>query len=66
MRVLNKKYWPYQIRLDTPIIEHRFTVQECERFCYEHFKSGNWHNTGWYFAFKRGTDFSFFMLRWGG
>ncbi len=66
MRVLNKKYWPYQIRLDTPIIERKFTVQDLERFCYENFKSRNWQNIGWYFVFKQGTDYSFFVLRWGG
>jgi hypothetical protein len=41
-------------------------VANLERFCYDHFPSGNWRNNGLYFVFKREQDATFFMLRWGG
>lgn len=57
MRVLNKKYWPYHVK-----IEDNTGVKET--WCYENFKSANWRNVGPYFAFKRGEDATLFSLRW--
>ena len=61
----NKKYWPYQVRLsDLPNFSMR-NVEPAERFCYDNFKTSEWRNVSWYFAFKHEADFTFFMLRWG-
>lgn len=57
MRVLNKKYWPHQIKVNDD-------SGAIERWCYENFKSANWRNVGTYFAFKRGEDATLFSLRW--
>jgi hypothetical protein len=59
MRVLNKKYWPFQIQMTEP------DYGEQERWCYANFKSANWRNYGRMFAFKRQEDATLFMLRWG-
>jgi len=56
MRVLNKKYWPYHIKISES--------QLPERWCYNTLKSGNWRNVGSYFAFKRQEDAMMFTLRW--
>jgi len=57
MRVLNKKYWPYQIKITDD-------VSDAERWCYQYFKSSDWRNVGSYFAFKQGDDATMFGLRW--
>jgi len=62
MRVLNKKYWPFQYKV-VPEKDAGRQVAELERFCYEHFKSGNWRNYGLHFAFKRQSDATFFVLK---
>ena len=54
MRVLNKRYWPYQHKVAN--------MQDAERWCYENLKSANWRNVGTVFAFKRGEDLTFFLL----
>ena len=54
MRVLNKKYWPHQVEVKN--------TQDSERWCYEHFNSGNWRNVGRVFAFKRSEDVTYFLL----
>jgi hypothetical protein len=64
MRYFNKKYWPGQVRLDAQVIERKFKVEDLERWCYQNLKSSDWRNDGWYFAFKREKDCTFFMLRW--
>ena len=65
MRVLNRKYWPHQHRfIDLEKPRSIPFVEDIERWCYDNFKSGNWRNTGYYFAFKRHDDFVLFMLRW--
>ena len=55
----NKKYWPYQYN----DLDWR-DVLTAERWCYTHFKSGNWRNDGQWFAFKREQDYVLFLLRW--
>lgn len=65
MQTYNKKYWPYQIRI-TPNehqLDHWELVADMQKFCYDHFKSGNWRNNGLYFVFKRQSDATFFSLR---
>ena len=57
MRVLNKKYWPHQFRID------KQDIAELERWCYDHFKSGDWRNYGKLFAFKRQDDATLFALK---
>jgi len=64
MRYFNKKYWPYQVRLDTQVIDKECTIQDLERWCYKNLKTQEWRNDIWYFAFKREQDYTFFMLRW--
>ena len=64
MRYFNKKYWPSQVRIDVPLIKREITLQELERWCYQNLKSSEWRNDGWYFAFKREQDYTFFVLRW--
>jgi hypothetical protein len=41
-------------------------AQKLERFCYEHYRSGDWRNNGLYFVFKREQDATHFLLKWGG
>jgi hypothetical protein len=57
MRVLNKKYWPYQVEVDD-------NTGAKERWCYENLKSSEWRNVGRYFAFKQGNDATLFSLKW--
>ena len=64
MRVFNKRYWPHQARIATPVINREITIEDLERFCYDNFKSSDWRNIGWYFVFKRSVDYTFFMLKW--
>lgn len=69
MRVFNKKYWPYQVRLspprDEPSVWHTdTTLKEIERWCYQNVKSKNWNNSKYYFVFKEGKDATMFSLRW--
>ena len=54
----NKKYWPHQAEVDWRMIK------DIERWCYTHFKSGNWRRTELWIAFKREQDFVLFALRW--
>jgi hypothetical protein len=56
MRVLNKKYWPHQVATENWI--------EAEKWCYKHIKCANWRNVGKTFAFKRGEDATYFLLKW--
>ena len=53
-----KKYWPYQADVDWK------KIREIERWCYTHFKSGNWRNNRQWFAFKREQDYILFVLKW--
>lgn len=59
MRILNKKYWPHQTR-----IEGNFSVDELEGWCYNNIKRPDWRNVGYYFVFRNGRDATMFMLRW--
>ena len=59
MRVLNKKYWPYQIK-----VADNFNSGDAERWCYENFASRGWRNVGAYFAFKNGAEATAFSLKW--
>lgn len=66
MRVLNKKYWPYQITLDKRV-RYITDSDPRERWCYENFKSANWNCLGYdpkTFAFKRQEDAVLFALKW--
>lgn len=54
MRVLNKKYWPYQVEVKD--------VDKAERWCYERLPSKNWRNVNSYFAFKNAEDATMFTL----
>lgn len=54
MRVLNKKYWPYQVVVKD--------FEKSERWCYQNIKSSEWRNVGSYFAFKSGHDATMFAL----
>lgn len=63
MRVLNKKYWPYQFDMH---YRQDLNVVTLEDWCYENFKSAYWRNVGRVFAFKREKDATLFMLMWGG
>lgn len=56
MRVLNKKYWPFQHTVSNKA--------DAEKWCYENFKSANWRNVGVTFAFKNGHDATLFALKW--
>ena len=69
MRVFNKKYWPHQIRLDKGAykniwLDNDEDLKKIERWCYDTLKSKDWHNSGYYFVFKRGKDATMFTLRW--
>lgn len=59
MRVLNKRYWPHQYNIDKTN-----NLDDVMRFCYNNFKSENWRNYGYRFAFKNGKDAMFFLLKW--
>ena len=59
IRVLNKKHWPYQFKIDG-----KYNIAEIERWCYERFKSGNWRNYGRMIAFKKQSDATLFVLIW--
>lgn len=67
MRILNKKYWPYQFHMGkgTPRESTLNYIEKMERFCYDSFQSKNWRNADLYFCFKREEDASFFALRFG-
>ena len=60
MRVLNKKYWPYQFQY----ISNKHDEYDLERWCYDNLKSANWRNYRKLFAFKREADAAMFALRW--
>ena len=60
MRVYNKKYWPYQVRLDPQTHD----IYDLERWCYANFISRNWRNDGYYFVFKNGSEATAFALKW--
>ena len=59
MRVLNKKHWPHQFKMDS-----KRDIAEMERWCYNNLKSANWRNYGTFFAFKNQADASYFLLFW--
>lgn len=54
----NKTYWPYVKMISWD------QYHKAERWCYANFKSRNWRNQGLWFAFKKETDFTLFMLKW--
>ena len=58
MRVLNRKYWPFQF----VITNH--DIYDIERWCYENLKSRNWRNYGRMIAFKTSADATLYSLRW--
>lgn len=73
VRVLNKRYWPYQVEVpgisDLPSLSHNDIGRRDPRarWCYENFKSANWRHTGYNpitFVFKRAEDATAFTLRW--
>lgn len=57
MRVLNKKYWPHQVKINN-------NFDEAERWCYDNLKSCNWRNVGTHYAFKKGDEATMFALKW--
>lgn len=59
MRTLNKKYWPFQFKINT-----KHDPYDVERWCYERFKSANWRNYGRMIAFKRQEDATIYALIW--
>ena len=65
-RVLNKRYWPYQVTL--PKLKGYITDKDPRvEWCFNKFNSGNWRNSGWdpvTFAFKRKDDATLFALVW--
>ncbi len=65
MQAYNKRYWPHQFRM-LPEPDAWEQAERLERFCYDHYRSGDWRNNGLYFAFKREQDATHFLLRWGG
>lgn len=69
-RILNKKYWPYQIEM--PKLKDRRYITDRdprEQWCYDNIKGRNWKSYGYAtvtYAFKRGTDATWFSLIWSG
>jgi hypothetical protein len=66
MRVLNRRYWPHQITCDK-VVKYITDRDPRERWCYDNFKSRDWHCLGYNpktFAFKRQEDAVLFSLRW--
>lgn len=71
MRVLNKRYWPYQMSIKD---SHRLhpdelakVVDERKRWCRENIDSTDWYNFGpvnSIFAFKDADTVLAFKLRW--
>jgi hypothetical protein len=64
MRVLNKKYWPYQYEMEKATT-YITDVDPRERWCYDNLKSRNWKCYGWNpvtYAFKRSDDAILFKL----
>ena len=45
MRVLNRRYWPHQITCDK-VVKYITDRDPRERWCYDNFKSRNWHCLG--------------------
>jgi hypothetical protein len=60
---LNEKYWPYQHHLRTPNNSLN-PVIAAERWCYDNLKGRNWRSHGTFFAFKRKSDYTMFLLKW--
>ena len=64
MRVLNKKYWPYQFDMTAgmpPITE----LDSRETWCEENLNPDQWRSFGWQiktFAFKNAEDATVFKL----
>lgn len=67
MQVLNKKYWPYQLRMGKEYVSEDSWERkhQMEQFCHDKFIKDNWRNVGLYFCFKRQDDAIFFALRFG-
>lgn len=63
MRVFNHRYWPHQVHVPRGHDQNVYAqIQQLERYCYDHFHSGNWRNHGLYFVFKRHADATMFAL----
>jgi hypothetical protein len=64
MRVLNKKYWPYQFDLPKEVV-YVTDVDKREAWCEENLKASQWRSFGWNiktFAFKNAEDATVFKL----
>ena len=64
MRVLNKRYWPYQIDLPKEVIYITDTDRR-DTWCAENLKPSQWRSYGWQirtFAFKHAEDATMFKL----
>jgi len=56
---LNKKYWPYQHKLN--LFGNNLEV---DRWCWDRFKGRYWRSHRGLYAFKREKDYTMFLLRW--
>jgi hypothetical protein len=69
-RVLNKKYWPYQIKM--PKHSDRLYITDPdprEQWCWKNLRGRDWCHWGYEpatYAFKREQDATWFALIWGG
>ena len=66
MRVLNKKYWPYSVKLHKHL-ECRYATDEDPRklWCMKNLHPNNWHCYGFnqpIFGFKKQEDMVLFSL----
>jgi len=65
MRVLNKRYWPYQFILAKEKIYITDPADRREQWCEQNLKSRDWRCVGWnpvIFAFKHEEDATVFKL----
>lgn len=66
MRVMNKRMWPYQVRVQ------KGNSDDIYKWCEEKLYKGNYQDPlTWYYnaststwCFKRGKDYTMFCLRW--
>lgn len=64
MRVLNKKYWPYQLEMKKEV-DYVTDIDRRNTWCEENLKKNKWKSYGWNpktFAFKNAEDATVFKL----
>jgi hypothetical protein len=68
MRVLNKKIWPYQVKINKHPDRNYVTDENPQEiWCRKNLKSKNWYSFGYTdvtFVFKRHEDAVLFSLHW--